>query len=429
LNDPVVPVDPSFRNLLHSLLNQNTVSRFFIYQPQKQFRMSKIQVLFLSVLFSVNLNQLHAQQVVLKNSNLTNQVLNKRMTTFDPAVHGFKFSNTFKSSVDLAGINGLRLGGLCGGMVYSALDYYNRRMPIPKQTYRPANRAPLQSYIYKRQSMSLINNPDKWTELIVNPFGLRNDEFFNWGLQGTKGGRIQELQALINSGNPAPLGLFAPGGAGIIPHHQVLAIGYQMGRYKGDLGDYKEEFKIFIYDPNYPGRTMTLRADLNQKNYYYEEAPEKRWTTYFVDKKYASATPPVINCTPLSDDNIVRELVIEIETGSDDLRGVMDNFNITVLYRDGSSDVYTNVNRSARWIDNYCETVSLVLRKPAAKTAIRGISIQTTFGGGLGGDNWNMDALYVLARSGNSEDRVISREGRPLVRFDGNNTPFIAEFQ
>lgn len=398
--------------------------------------MKKNLSVLLFVLIAICYSELFAQTVnpniaktVPQTGAVSNALANRRMTNFKPEVHGFKFSNTFVTPVDFGGINGLKLGGLCGGMVYSALDYFNARTPIPSQGFRPANKTALQSYIYKRQLNTLQNTPDKWTELIMNPFGWRTNEFFNWGLQGSNSGRIQELKELIDKGMPAPLGLFEAGSGGFRPHHQVLAIGYEMGRYKGDLGANKEDFKIFIYDPNFPNRIMTLKADPVNLRYYYVEDNTCKWLTYFVDKKYAAARPPVITTRTLPNDGLTRELLIEIKTGGDDLRGGNDNVTVTVNYTDGSSDAYPNINNGARWIDNYCETVVLSLRKPAPLNQIAGITIKTSFGGGFNGDNWNVDELYVIARSGNGEQKIYERTGRPIVRFDGNNTPFTIRFR
>ncbi len=370
-------------------------------------------------------------KINVSSTTITDAIINRKMTTFNPMINGFKFENTFVSSVDFAGINGLRLGGLCGGMVYSALDYFNKKLSIPSQTFRPANRTTLQSYIYARQSKSLESNIDKWTELIVNPFGWRNDEFFNWGLQGTGGGRLQELKEMIDSGKPVPLGMFKAGSGGIgTSHHQVLAIGYELGRYKGELGEFKEDFKIFLYDPNFSNEIITVKVNATEKCYYYENYPSIKWMTYFVDKKYSISTPPLIRTTTLAPDNLIRELQVEIKTGGDDLRGGNDNCHIRVHYKDGTKDDYLNVNRGARWIDNYCETVLITLRKPATRANITGISLITTFGGGIGGDNWNVDNIYVVARSGSEGALSVCNEnGAPLIRFDGNNRPYFAAFR
>lgn len=383
---------------------------------------------YLSTFAQTNIN-VNAVKSLNNSSNVAKVFSTAKMTGFVPATHGFKFSNTFSSSLDVAGINGLRLGGLCGGMAYSALDYYKNNIPVPTQKFRPANRTPLQSYIYNRQVNSLERNADKWTELIVNPFGWRTNEFFNWGLQGTNGGRIQELKEMIDKGSPVPLGLFKAGSGGITPHHQVLAIGYDMGRYKGDLGEFKEDLKIFIYDPNHPGETVTLRPHVSSLSYSYDQYPGDSWLTYFVDKKYTPSVPPRISTTALPNDGLVRELVIEMRTGGDDLRGGNDNVSGIVRYTDGTSDTYENLNKSARWIDNYCETVVISLRKPAALNMIKCVSLKTSFGGGIGGDNWNLDGLLIIAKDGNNENLVYAQGGAPLVRFDGNNRPFDALFR
>lgn len=353
----------------------------------------------------------------------------KKMTSFNPTIHGFKFSNTFSTELNIAGLNGPRLSGFCAGMAYAALDYYNSGIAIPTQNFRPLKGTPLYDYILNRQMNANLWNADKWAELVTNPFGWRTEEFFNWGLQGVNGGRIQELKEFIDKGKPVPIGLFKAGNGGVGPHHEVLAIGYDMGRYKGDLGSYKEDFKIFICDANFPNQIMTLIANPSNNSYYYQQDPSCNWLTYFVDKKCNASTPPRITNAVLPNDGLVRVLNIEIRTGGDDLRGGNDNVHAIVKYMDGTSDRYENINLRQRWINNYCETVTLNLRKPAKLNQIRSVSFQTTFGGGIGGDNWNVDGIMIIAKEGSNERWVFNQAGTPIVRFDGNNRPFEAVFR
>lgn len=202
-------------------------------------------------------------------------------TPFDPEKHSFKFSNNFETQIEIAGLYGPVFGGLCGGMTYAALDYFLAKRQIPSQTFRPATGSPLHDYIFNRQLKSNEHNLDKWSELFVNPFGWRTDEFFNWGIQGLKpGDRMNELKSFIDRGIPVPIGLFKDGDGGVGPHHWVLAIGYNFGRYKGDLGNFKEDFRIYVYDPNAPGRTLTLVVDPARKRYKYHESPGYEWLTY-----------------------------------------------------------------------------------------------------------------------------------------------------
>ncbi len=208
-----------------------------------------------------------------------------KMTGFQPARHGFKFANTFVNKV----VGDIETKGLCGGMVYATLDYYYARQPIPATRTLPRDRTPLQSYIYDRQMISLANNADKWGELIgTNLGGRRDQEFFNWGLQ-TGSGRLGELMAIIDSGRPAPIGLQTTGRGPF--SHQVLAIGYKLGRYQGDLGEYQTDVEIYTYDPNYPNTVTTYKVDPRRKCYYIKGKPHRYWRTYFVDKKYWRKQP------------------------------------------------------------------------------------------------------------------------------------------
>ncbi|MFZ1751599.1 MAG: hypothetical protein WAU01_15480 [Saprospiraceae bacterium] len=376
-------------------------------------------------LLNISVAQKKISSAIVKGASL-DAALNKKMTSFQPSVHGLKFVNNFQSEVSFAGINGPRFGGLCGGMAYTMLDYYFSGTQLPQQTFRPATGSTLHQYIFNRQNTSVAENADKWLELINNPFGWRTTEFFNWGLQGFNGGRLEELKSQIDAGKPVPLGLFQAGDGGVRPHHQVVAFGYQVGRYKGDLGNFKEDFKIFICDPNYPNQTMTLVASPAENTYYYLEDKACKWMTYFVDKKYRVSNPPTAPAQSNVGSTLVKTLLLEITTGGDDLRGGSDNVNAIVKYTDGTSQSFNNINKSARWINNYTETVPIELSAAVLINKIKSITLKTTFGGGLGGDNWNMEMLRILAKSTAGESEIYNKQGKPLVRFDGNNQPFEA---
>lgn len=344
------------------------------------------------------------------------------MTRFDPAQHGFKFVNNFTVQTQLAGFNGPNFGGLCGGMVYSALDYFHAGMTIPQQNHMPAEGMPLQSYIWNRQQNSAFPNADKWIEYGINPFGNRNREFFNWGLQ-LGSGRLGELKSKIDRGEPVPLGLKDCGndcrcpGGNCPGSHQVLAIGYEMGRYKGDLGANIEDLSIFVYDPNYPGRTMTLRPDVNGAMYLYREEGQAgvhacRWRAYFTDMKYTRANPPAIS-------NLPNELVATFVTGGDDLRGGNDNVHLVLILRSGATLRFDNVNNGRRWVDNSTQSISRPLDQNVRRGDIAGVRVEFTGSGGMGGDNWNLDKLTI--RLSGETHPLFHQEGAPLVRFTGDN--------
>ncbi len=345
-------------------------------------------------------------------------------TSFRPSVDGFHFYNSFSNTFfDQLGVK-ITTGGLCGGMSYTALDYFNRRMGIPRQTYMPADHTMLYDYIYSRQVTSLAENVDKWTELVVNPFGWRTDEFFNWGLQGSNGGRLQELKSFIDRGMPVPLGLFEVGDGGFRPHHQVLAIGYDCGRYQGNLGNFQTDFKLYCYNPNYPGDTSTLMCNPAQHYYYWKghENDDNHYITYFVDKKYGTKTPPPDPSSPAAlTDCKAHELVIQFNTGDDDLRGGGDNCNLTLNFNNGTSQQFPNVNNGAHWIDNTGNTIELWLTDPQPLSAFKNLVIYTKQCGGISCDNWNLNQVNVLARGGFPDQTILNQQGNPLKRFTGSD--------
>lgn len=336
-------------------------------------------------------------------------------TRFNPAEHGFKFINRFKN-IFISELN-WTTGGLCGGMVYSALDYFHAGISIPQQNFMPAEGTTLQSYIYNRQVKSIESNLDKWIEYGFNPFGARNREFFNWGIEFGNG-RLGELRRFIDRGQPVPLGLQdcgddckCPGGCP--GNHQILAIGYDLGRYTGNINAYAEDVSIYVYDPNYPGEVLTLKPNVAGAMYCYVEKPNKRWRSYFVDAKYSTSSPPRIAEIP-------NELIMQFDTGNDDLRGGNDNVHVSLLLRSGKQIRFENVNGRKRWIDRSSQTVSRSIPSTLQVTDISSIKLETTLGGGMGGDNWNLNRLCVKARLNGTSHLLLDRSGNPLYRFTGD---------
>lgn len=167
----------------------------------------------------------------------------------------------------------------------TALDYYFAGKAVPTWAFMPAEHKPLRKYIYDRQINSLADNIDKWAEVTINPFGSRNWEFFKWGLDGRPGGRLHELKTAIDAGRPVPLGLRSCD-ENCFGDHQVVAIGYDFGRYNGNVDDrYSEDVKIKIYDPNSPRQTLTLIPDWKTGRFVDAEDatsatnPRKGWRT------------------------------------------------------------------------------------------------------------------------------------------------------
>jgi hypothetical protein len=126
------------------------------------------------------------------------------------------------------------------------------------------------------------------------------------------------------------------------------------------------------------------------------------------------------------------QILVVIQTGGDDIRGGKnpgDNADVTVTFKEGSITT-TNVNDGRSWENGDTHAVTLKLPNPPPKVDdITGVTITTHFGGGIGGDNWNVNkvALVVSFPNGSvtrSPPPVITHawldaSSNPLKRFTG----------
>jgi hypothetical protein len=126
-------------------------------------------------------------------------------------------------------------------------------------------------------------------------------------------------------------------------------------------------------------------------------------------------------------------LVLNLQTGGDDLRGGNDNVNVTVSAQWRAPRTRFNVNQSTNWANNSLHQVQINLDSlfgtRVAMSEITTVTLTTTFSGGIGGDNWNLNGFNVSYDSwpslGNETFTLIySRSGAPLVRFTGSNQVF-----
>jgi hypothetical protein len=164
-----------------------------------------------------------------------------QLPAFLPSRDGFAFANSWPAEPGISlrtPVGTLGIGnaerGLCGGMVFAALDYWLARLAPPAQ--RPAGGSPLYRFIVRR----LI---DSWHL----PAGVA--KYYTWMSLGDVSRRSIERQwprvmASIDSGRPAALGLVTvasawPGQLG--RNHQVLAYAYARTG---------TSVTIDVYDPN-----------------------------------------------------------------------------------------------------------------------------------------------------------------------------------
>jgi hypothetical protein len=127
------------------------------------------------------------------------------------------------------------------------------------------------------------------------------------------------------------------------------------------------------------------------------------------------------------------QVQIWIQTGGDDLRGgdhAADNANVTLNFVGGTS-LTSNINGGREWGNGQTHVAVLTLPPTAPHVQdIQSVTIATHFGGGIAGDNWNVDRIALLVSfptgspSWQTQPTAIVHEwlnasGGPLVRFTG----------
>jgi hypothetical protein len=223
---------------------------------------------------------------------------------FIPSEHGFAFTNSWPSQpavVRRTPFGDLTLGnaarGLCGGMVFAALDYWLAGRPAPEQ--RPAAGTPAYTHIVDRlvdswhipagivQYYQWMNLPDADTGVDL----LGRHVLFERGLAWrTVSVQWRQIRKDLDAGTPSALGVVTvdsadPRDLGL--NHQVLACGYELDG---------SQVALSVYDPNRGRRDdAVIRFDTR--------APQRRVTFAhtlgisrpvrgFFRTAYARATPP-----------------------------------------------------------------------------------------------------------------------------------------
>ncbi|MBX7553332.1 hypothetical protein [Streptomyces sp. NPDC004232] len=223
-------------------------------------------------------------------------------TTFRPSQHGFPFDNSWTSapltSIDL-GVATIPIGnaeyGLCGGMVYAALDYWAASLPVPQD--RPDPAAPgtaLYDFIVSRlfDSFDLPSLPATLVA-IGNPAYPDTGSAGN-PLEGRSPTIIKDawpqIRTWIDGGFPAPICLvkvLSVNPLDLQHDHQVAVWGYQMSG---------NQVTLSLYDPNFAGRDdLTIQFDesdvLNPPSITVSD-PAQGQVFCFVTTAYTQKTPP-----------------------------------------------------------------------------------------------------------------------------------------
>lgn len=179
---------------------------------------------------------------------------------FVPSADGFAFANAWPATpavtVPLPGGSvgiGNAARGLCGGMVFAALDYWHAGVAPP--VGQPAAGTPLYRFIVRRliDSWHLPAGVARYYRWMLLPDG----DFARAGVAArTVRREWPAIRASIDGGNPAALGVVTVASANPLllgGNHQVLGYGYSVAG---------TEVTLRVYDPNVgPDDGVWIRFD------------------------------------------------------------------------------------------------------------------------------------------------------------------------
>lgn len=153
--------------------------------------------------------------------------------------------------------------GLCGGMVYTAMDYHHHRLlPDPAAPQPTSADDPLYAHVRRRlwDSFDVGGGGHRWLGY-SSPHYPNGDDGVIQDVLGLAKGRSwvsyreawPAIQADVDAGRPSPVGLVRTATLDVGDNHTVLAYGY---RRSGQV------VTLHVYDPNDPGAEVQLRFDV-----------------------------------------------------------------------------------------------------------------------------------------------------------------------
>lgn len=198
--------------------------------------------------------------------------------------------------------------GLCGGMVFTVMDYYyNHLLPTDQQTAPASPDDPLFLHIRDRLWDSFDVSGEGYRYLAYSSRTYPNGDEGPLQLLGLARGRswvtyreaFPQIQQDIDNGQLSPMGLIQTDNFAIGDNHQVLAYGYQKSGQKVTL---------FIYDPNEGQREVKYEFDITATDgevhieRFVEQGPpangtfavanSKRIYAFFRTNNYTPKMPP-----------------------------------------------------------------------------------------------------------------------------------------
>ncbi|MHC5541680.1 hypothetical protein ACYOEI_25960 [Singulisphaera rosea] len=173
---------------------------------------------------------------------------------FDPKLNGLPYRNgSFKFKVGPASCS-----VLCGGISYTAMDYFDTGIKPPESSKTPVDGNPMETYLYRRQMTAHFYT---WHRFL-NAWSVSHIPLLG-GLAGEQD-KVEELDNYLAS-RPVIICLYGGPGHG----HHVIATGCDRAR--------KE---ISLYDSNHPGVTSKLTAE---DGHWRHDQSNTLWYGWFMD--------------------------------------------------------------------------------------------------------------------------------------------------
>ncbi len=192
-----------------------------------------------------------------------NPLTTTRRLSFNPAIHGWHFSNKITS--DIAGP--IRTYGLCGGMALSAFNYFRHNIPIPSlheetlpefafadipssgrminvPVFNPGFPHPVFDFIYHSQ-MATFESGNIQKQLVL-PANDTNQEHYRSSVQV----EFPLIKNAIDNGRYVILGLRSPTPGDLLSGHQTLVYGYD-----------DHNHTLFMYDSNHPDKEVIVTGN------------------------------------------------------------------------------------------------------------------------------------------------------------------------
>lgn len=225
-------------------------------------------------------------------------------TAFLPNRNGFHFNNSFPPRPDLilqTPFGNIPIGdaskGLCGGMVYAALDHFLAGQSIPADN-TPPNGGPLFDFIVQRlfDSFDIPGGVVKYMDLMNPLLPDHETDMSKLGLapHGRAWRMIREewprIKADLDAGRPCPLGLVCVKTADFTrlgENHQVMAYDYEL------TGN---DLKLYICDPNeHDNNSVRMQLNIGAPDHTTPVAYSTGKTVFcFFKSTYSFRVPPSV---------------------------------------------------------------------------------------------------------------------------------------